>query len=1282
MDINYSPLPSRNGLKKSSGAVIAALLLFGAVAGVMAFSPKSAFAATSIDASSDKFFGAGFIRVLITDTSKNQATDTISVQIDAKHGTQTVGTTPVTVANLGSSGTFELFITTSNAPLVPAGATNSHPVVVRVNPNSGNINGEHTDLTTGFVTSTSASPTMPTGFVTKEWGIQTSQALQDGDSIVINYGGVTKTVNFAKSTESTTVDRTIAGTNDNIIVRLNDQDANIDPTGIDTFVDTGLVSASSGTLSTAGAFFRETGQNTGVFELVVKTETGTFTATTAAGSVTAPGNEKLTVASFPSSTTFTIADSELYQPTSIISTSIAKKGTSTTDATLTFITTSPSATSSQSVTLQNSDGQPNIQGTPNLANGIKLTIVDNDMNVDTTTKDTIAGSKVSIAVVSSTGTTIVASTALTGVTFRETDVNSGIFQADTDQNKIKIVLGAIGSDGLSGSTLTLSPTTINGDPDVRVTYTDPFTVSAVSSPGTNFQKVIKISHTQGSITGVSTAGLTDKFSLTINDPDLNTDSNSVQTYSIQFTGATKTDVGATVAARQFLPVGSGTTADYASHLTFNVAGNGITPTTALTLTFIETGPNTGIFTASNIPMSTINTDAGGLKDGNQIEFIYTDNMESPAQTASFKITIGKPSTSITADKTTIPIPVGSNTDSVVLTVTDPSGNRDPNSQETLTFNAATNTVTYSDGTTGPSGATSVAISLTKSDGTTALTGLTNTGSAGSITFTETGASTGVFTAKLNIGRSGPTLSDYKDAKLKYTYDSNSVTLVMKAYDAVLSADKSSVKSGDLLTVTVSAPGMNFDPATAEKLPSSSITIQGKNDNNAVVNLNNMTETGPDTGIFRQTLTAGKDFILAAQTTVSGVTTLTESSTVKITYTDAITSVPEANIARELEFPVARQTGSLSMTPELIGPGTKAVIMLNDNDLNINPAGVDTILDTNTDWIKVTSDRSGANTAQPQAEETGPNTGMFKFTLKLSPLARSPTSSTGFATPNFVGGTKDMTGTVLPGDLISIKYTDVKDASGNKITASKVFKVQSFDPVINASSVTVNTGSSFKVTVTDQDANTDGEALDSLSLKVTSTTDPVGYSVSALETGVNTGIFTATIQTTTGVSSGSISVQTGDNIMVKYTDRFPADYSDRVKQVADPSKDFTLVVPVGVNAGGDVTATTPSNPVLKDFSNKVITEVTANQQVVLSTDISNNQDTVRPFAAIVEVRDANGITVYLQWQTGTLNAHGSTNVGLSWTPDAPGTYTVRTFVVNSIANAAALSPIASSTITVS
>jgi len=250
-----------------------------------------------------------------------------------------------------------------------------------------------------------------------------------------------------------------------------------------------------------------------------------------------------------------------------------------------------------------------------------------------------------------------------------------------------------------------------------------------------------------------------------------------------------------------------------------------------------------------------------------------------------------------------------------------------------------------------------------------------------------------------------------------------------------------------------------------------------------------------------------------------------------------------------------------------------------------------------------------------------------------------------------------------------------------VLVSMIFEIISEDPEMKAAEPTVQPGETIELTVTDADANQDGDSQDSIDIDITSDTDPIGFTLAALETGDNTGVFTVTIPTSLTVSSGSINVRTGGSVFLEYTDEFPADYEDRVDTVLDPSRTFTLVVPVGTPAG-NVNSTTPKAPVLTDISGNTLSEVTVGQQVVLNVSIKNNNAVPQSFAGVVEVKDSDGFTVYLQWQTGTLNPNDTINVGLSFTPEQADDYTARAYVLSSIRNPTVLSPVASSTFTVS
>ena len=881
-----------------------------------------------------------------------------------------------------------------------------------------------------------------------------------------------------------------------------------------------------------------------------------------------------------------------------------------------------------------------------------------------------------------------------GLPFRETDVGSGMFIPDVTDNDIPIGVGA--ADAMSSSAITVSPGTISGDPDVAITYLD---LAAQPTGQKAFQLVTKLIHTAGSITGPSNSvPLTSKFSLTINDGDLNLNSDSPDSFVITFKAGTSTTASVLPpgGTNNFLPGGVTTAPGSLGMLTLKVQGTGQTVPAGkdLSMTFIETGASTGVFTANNIDMGIINGwIAGGLKDGDQVEFKYNDNSESPVATSTATITVGKLSIGISTDRTTIPIPSVS-TDVLILTITDPSRDVNPTSIDSFTFPTAANgMIQYQD-------QQQTAFAGTFTDGRV-LAGL------GPITMVETGPSTGVFTAKYSsIALGTATITDANNAKIKFTYTSGTstetVTVTMKSYDGTVTTNMSVVQNGDQLVITVNDPDMNQDPTTAEKLLSGvavgtagTVDIQGKNDvmpagvlGSTAVVLTDMLETGPDTGIFQKTVTVGKDFRISNIPAVAGWTGATFATNVDIKYHDAITTTGQANIERELNVRVNTHTGTISVTPDIVGPGTKLSVTVNDPDLNANPTGIETI-QSSTDFVQVTSNNTRAPTPSltagglPQAEETGANSGQFKFTVKLAPITAPAGGNPQTVTPVFGNlGTKDITYQVLPGELLSIKYSDQKDASGNKAVVSKIIQIISKDPEITSDSDNVAVGDTAKITIADPDANTDGEAVDSLQVKITSNSDPVGFTLTAQETGPNTGVFTVNVPTSTSVNSGSITVKAGDNITVKYNDRYPADYSSRVKQVADPSKDFFFNLQVGGAAAG-VGSTTPSPVTPTDLgTGQTVTEIKAGQQVQLVSVVHNNQDATRNFVAIIQVKDSNGVVQAIIIAGSQLVPNGDAKVGGSFTPDTAGTYTVQTFVLSDIGSPMILASPSTTNLTVS
>ena len=98
---------------------------------------------------------------------------------------------------------------------------------------------------------------------------------------------------------------------------------------------------------------------------------------------------------------------------------------------------------------------------------------------------------------------------------------------------------------------------------------------------------------------------------------------------------------------------------------------------------------------------------------------------------------------------------------------------------------------------------------------------------------------------------------------------------------------------------------------------------------------------------------------------------------------------------------------------------------------------------------------------------------------------------------------------------------------------------------------------------------------------------------------------------------------------------------------------------------------------------ILDKITTGQQVIIAVSVQNTGATSPiPFTAVVEAKDAEGATAYLQWQPGILTPDSNEiPVDLPWTPDKAGIYTMRIFVISSLEDMRVLSPIVTQTVTV-
>ena len=88
----------------------------------------------------------------------------------------------------------------------------------------------------------------------------------------------------------------------------------------------------------------------------------------------------------------------------------------------------------------------------------------------------------------------------------------------------------------------------------------------------------------------------------------------------------------------------------------------------------------------------------------------------------------------------------------------------------------------------------------------------------------------------------------------------------------------------------------------------------------------------------------------------------------------------------------------------------------------------------------------------------------------------------------------------------------------------------------------------------------------------------------------------------------------------------------------------------------------TSPRLADFrGNTVSQNVIVNQLVVITADITNNQDLPQDFVYIVQIKDSQNIIRYLNFIKAEVYSTKTFSPGVSWTPNTSGKFLVEIYV---------------------
>jgi len=1275
---------------------IAAMLVVSAVTTVGMFSFSQSVTAqtandvtikTSADKHGGKFFGNGILQVIITDKSKdndNHDDEEVTIEADSSPGDDT---TTVTIPDtFDGSQRFELLLVhvdntcaadlEASADLIVAGCVEDPET------DDANVDAPEQVVTFGDGGDLDTS----------------SDQFSDDVRFTIRVGDEEITVNFQDTKATLDLDRSTYGTGNTMRITINDQDANIDPTTPDsmTFNSTQLdeLFTLTGATFEDDITFDEQGDNSAEFEADIQI----------ADEIEVTGD----------SATMELNDQVDY----------SDPGSSTnTDQT--------TSTSEQSFDVDDVDGTIDTTTPVTFGSELKITVTDPDRNSDTEDDDVIdadpdtVGIQAALTVETEDGSDSVS------VNLRETGDNTGVFQPDTTNNEIRITF-VNDEDDIIDNDQILQLTRSSMDDDLIVNYTDPFNDN---SDVESFEETVSVTRTPGTVTLPDTAGVNDDFTFTLTAPNLNDNPRTKDSYTFSLDvndDNNEVDGDELVSAPL---VKAGTALDTLAFIEFTILGqnqnfdtdNCEDTSCEIDFTLTETGVNTGIFTTL-IDMRDVLDAAdliGTIDDGDKLEITFHDQFNTNSRENSDELSIGSANANIDFSRTVVPIPpfdedqngsvdgdddvtavLGDNVVTQIV-VTDPDRNVQSNTEDSLFDDGSgfdwVGDLVGADGpgfaieVNGDNGINHVTIETADEyDGTDDSKAIADGVFLADIlpdlpSLSETGKATGVFDDDFTFVNDGSlTHKEWQDLKVTVSYfdsdgDEESSGITFRGNDGITSVDSDQVKNGDTITITVQDEDLNLDDTEIEEFTSSQeangdyiLSVETEDDQIDGVSTETFRETGEDTGIFTATFDVGSDIPVTEST--DSDTEVNQATNILITYNDIVDSTGGNGDEIETNIPVVSSTGAITVTPELIGPGTEIHVTIVDQDLNKQPDGVDQYDgdDSGDGIVSFRTDNSDVNNdeASPDLDETGPSTGVFEFTIQLIPGTNGQDSDFEDAT----GGSEPEVG-AIPGDLISISYDDESNGNGKSVTVSKAIEVKSFDPTFAPDKETYAPGDKVTLSISDPDANQDPDVADSLEdVRVFSDSDVVGNDYSALETGKDTGVFKLVFLTSTVSQQGSVAVKNGDDVTVEYTDEFPADYADRVDNVNNPDKDFDYNIHIG--SASQLGSAVPSAPAAQDIQGKPLNSVTAGQQIVLSTSVSNKIDEDQPFVALVEVRDSSGVTVFLGWTTGSLSANGQAAVGLSWTPEQSGTYEVRTFVLSSLSSPTILSDVVKSNLTVS
>lgn len=320
--------------------------------------------------------------------------------------------------------------------------------------------------------------------------------------------------------------------------------------------------------------------------------------------------------------------------------------------------------------------------------------------------------------------------------------------------------------------------------------------------------------------------------------------------------------------------------------------------------------------------------------------------------------------------------------------------------------------------------------------------------------------------------------------------------------------------------------------------------------------------------------------------------------------------------------------------------------------------IDSIGDTKDHSINISSREHSLN--QYRFTETSVNSGIFTAEIILTGFSHDVDGDGDIDTTPRTTGNGPTSG-FLETDRDSAITISFEFADG--IVLTKSVPIQWNIGQIQFSEGTYLTEKTAVIRVIDPDFNLNPESLDQVPIQISSDSDVAGIEVDAIETSETSGVFVATISFTqnTPSSGNRLFVMPGDTIYATYDDHtLPKPYSI--------SENLEIKTFANVDSSIPTLQRLKTLPiVLSDASGNPLTTFSINDQIQIVGTISNEQNFKQKFIYLFQVKDEDNSVVSFSWIQGEIFENQDLDVSQSWIPKKTGSYTIETYVWNSLTN---------------